>query len=201
MTTHRIVITLRALALALARAAACGWPAFRWRSAFGSALLRRGPRLLSDARTRSRMPTSPRSICRRSMSTLMTCTRTLSPSRYTCAGVLAAQHVRALDEPVVVVGHRRDVDHAFDEVLDQLDEQAEGGDAGDVAVELVADLVRHEADLLPLDQLALGLGGAPLALGGVPAHLRQVLGQLLDPLLRHPRRATRGACGGPPGPG
>ena len=35
-----------------------------------------------------------------------------------------------LDEPVVVVGHRRDVDHAFDEVLDQLDEQAERGHAG-----------------------------------------------------------------------
>ena len=41
------------------------------------------------------------------------------------AGVLAAQDVRALDEPVVVVGHRRDVDQALDEVLDQLDEQAE----------------------------------------------------------------------------
>ena len=41
------------------------------------------------------------------------------------SGVLAAQHVRALDEPVVVVGHRRDVDHPFDEVLDQLDEQPE----------------------------------------------------------------------------
>src|SRR4051794_25975618 len=31
-------------------------------------------------------------------------------------GILAAQHVRALDEPVIVVRHRRDVHHALDEV-------------------------------------------------------------------------------------
>src|SRR5829696_4624703 len=62
------------------------------------------------------------------------------------AGVFAAHDVRALDEPVVVVGHRRHVHHALDEVLDQLDEEAEGGHAGDVTVELVADLVGHEAD-------------------------------------------------------
>ena len=47
-------------------------------------------------------------------------------------------------------------------------------DAGDVAVELVADLVGHEADLLPLHELALGIVGAPLHLGGVPRDLRQV---------------------------
>src|SRR6185295_10237061 len=51
--------------------------------------------------------------------------------------VLAAQQVRALDEAVVVVRHRRDVDHALDEVLDQLDEQPERGDAGDVALEFI----------------------------------------------------------------
>src|SRR5438067_11979851 len=55
--------------------------------------------------------------------------------------VLAAQQVRALDEPVVVVRHRRDVDHALDEMLHELDEEAEGRDAGHVALELVADLV------------------------------------------------------------
>ena len=121
----------------------------------------------------------------------MTCTRTLSPSRYDPAGVLAAQDVRTLDEPVVVVGHRRDVNHALDEVLDQLDEQAERGDAGDVALELVADLVRHEADLLPLHQLALRVVGAALALGRVARHLRQVVGQLLAPFLRIPCRDSR----------
>ena len=85
----------------------------------------RGPRLLSDARTRSRISVSPRSIWRRSMSTLTTCTETLSPSRYTLSGLLSLQDVRLLDEPVVVVGHRRDVHDALDEVFDQLDEQAE----------------------------------------------------------------------------
>ena len=66
--------------------------------------------------------------------------------------------------------------------------------AGDVALELVADLVGHEADLLPLHQLALGVVGAALALGGVARHLRQVLGQLLAPLrpiMPLPRLAQR----------
>src|ERR1039458_9227194 len=67
--------------------------------------------------------------------------------------VLAAQHVSAVDEAVIVVGHRRDVHHAFDEVLDELDEQAEPRHAGDIAFELIADLVGHELHLLPLQQL------------------------------------------------
>ena len=106
--------------------------------------------------------------------------------------VLAAQHVRALEEPVVVVGHRRDVDEPLDVVLDELDEEAEGRHAGDVALELVADLVGHELHLLPLQQLALGLVGAPLHLGGVPRDLRQILGLLLA-LLGGERRVARGA--------
>src|SRR5581483_6786013 len=63
--------------------------------------------------------------------------------------ILAAEHVRSLDESIVVVRHRRHVHHALDEMLDELDEQPERRDAGDVAVELVADLVGHELDLLP----------------------------------------------------
>ena len=54
--------------------------------------------------------------------------------------------------------------HAFDEVLDQLDVESERAHAGDVAVELVADLVRHEADLLPLHELPLRIVGAALPL-------------------------------------
>src|SRR4029079_9112922 len=64
-------------------------------------------------------------------------------------GVLSAQQVRALDEPVLVVCTRRDMDQPLDEVLDQFDEQAKGGDAGDVAFEFIADLVGHELHLLP----------------------------------------------------
>ena len=78
------------------------------------------------------------------------------------------------------------MDHALDEVFDQLDEDAERGNAGDVALELIAELVGHEADLLPLHELALRVVGAALALGGVPGHLRQLVGQLVSPFLRHP---------------
>ena len=109
----------------------------------------------------------------------MTCTLHLVAEPIDLLRVLAAQHVRALEEPVVVVGHRRDVDHAFDEVLDQLDEQAERRDAGDVALEFIADLVGHELHLLPLQQLALGVVGAALHLRGVARDLRQLLGPLL----------------------
>jgi hypothetical protein len=41
------------------------------------------------------------------------------------ARVLASQHVGALDEPIVVVGHRRHVHEPLDEVLDELDEEPE----------------------------------------------------------------------------
>ena len=94
--------------------------------------------------------------------------------------------MRALDEPVVVVRHRRDVHHALDEVLDQLDEQPERRDAGDVAFEFVADLVRHEADLLPLDQLALRLVGAALPFRRVTRDVGQIFRQLFAPIGVHP---------------
>ena len=134
------------------------------------------------------------------MSTLMTCTDTLSPSRYTLP-LFSPRRICAFSiEPVVVVGHRRDMDQALDEMFDELDEQAECRHAGDVAFELVADLVRHEADLLPLHQLAFGIVGAALALRRVPRNLRQVLGQLVLAIRRScGRGATRGACGARPG--
>src|SRR5688572_7123121 len=81
------------------------------------------------------------------------------------AGVLPPQHVQPLLEAVIVVRHRRDVHQALDEVLDELDEQPEGRYPGNVAVELVADLVGHEPYFLPLHELALGIVGAALALG------------------------------------
>src|SRR5471032_2203260 len=90
-------------------------------------------------------------------------------------GVLAHERVRAVDELVVVVRHRRDVNHAFDEVLDELDEQPERRDAGDVALEFIADLVGHELHFLPLQQLALRVVGAPFHFGRVPRDLGQLL--------------------------
>ena len=71
----------------------------------------------------------------------------------------------------------------FDEVLDELDEEPERGDAGDVALEFVADLVGHEPHLLPLQQLTLGIVGPPLHVRRVPRHFRQ----LLDRTPRAPR--------------
>ena len=77
------------------------------------------------------------------------------------------------------------MDHAFDEVLNQLDEQPEGRHPGDVAVELVADLVGHEADLLPLHQLALGIVGPSFSLRRMPGDLRHVFGELLRAVPAH----------------
>src|SRR5262245_52727903 len=80
------------------------------------------------------------------------------------AVLLAPQDVRAFDKPVVIIGHRRDVHHTFDEVLNELDVEAECAHARDVAFELIADLVGHESNLFPLHELALGVGGTTLAL-------------------------------------
>jgi len=102
--------------------------------------------------------------------------------------------MRAFDEPVIVVGHGRHVNETFDVVLDQLDEQPEGRDAGDVALELVADLVGHELHFLPLQQLALGVVGAPLHLGRVACDFGQLLREVLAGLageLALSRRAER----------
>ena len=98
-------------------------------------------------------------------------------------GVLAAQHMLLLDEAVVVVGHARDVYEPFNEMLDELDEEPIRSDAGDVAVELVADLVRHEADLLPLQQLAFRLVCPPLPLGRVPRDFGKFLVQFVTALI------------------
>ena len=91
----------------------------------GLTRLCRGPRLLSDARTRSRISVEPEVDLPPLHVDLDHLHRDLVAQPVHPSGLLAAQDVRRLDEPVVVVGHRRDVDQALDEVLDQLDEQAE----------------------------------------------------------------------------
>jgi hypothetical protein len=93
--------------------------------------------------------------------------------------VLTLQRVLLLDKAVVVVAHARNVHQAFDEVLDELDEEAEGGHSGHVTLELLAHLVRHEADLLPLQQLTLRVIRTPLHLRGVAADFGQLLFQFL----------------------
>ena len=43
--------------------------------------------------------------------------------------LLAAENVRTLDKPIVVVRHGRHVDHALDEMLDEFDIQPKRADA------------------------------------------------------------------------
>ena len=93
-------------------------------------------------------PVRPRSICRRSRSTRITCTRTRSPGGHTA--VLLARRMRAFDE----TGSSRRPSSRRAPCLRRrrrlIRVQTKGTDAGDVAVELIADLVGHESDLLPL---------------------------------------------------
>ena len=63
--------------------------------------------------------------------------------------------------------------------LFQLHEEAKGLDTGHVSPIDLSQLVGHEADLLPLHQLALGLRRPPLHLRQVPAHLRELGRKLL----------------------
>ena len=86
--------------------------------------------------------------------------------------VFTAQRVRLFEKPIIVVRHARHVHQSLDVVLRQLHEQAERRDARDVAVEFIADLVGHEAHLLPLHQLSFRLIGSPLHLRAVPRDVR-----------------------------
>ena len=64
-------------------------------------------------------------------------------------------------------------------MLDQLHEQPEPGHPGHVTGELIADLVRHEPDLLPLDDLPLGLLCPALHGRCMPPDIRQLVSQFL----------------------
>ena len=82
------------------------------------------------------------------------------------AGALAHDFVRVFAPGVAVAAQGVDGDEALDEEIGELDEEAVFGGVEDKRGKLVADAVLHEADLLPLDQLALGFGGAALGLAG-----------------------------------
>ena len=91
----------------------------------GGAVLRRGPRARSSLRTAA----STSSIAELDLPAVQVDAHDLDAHRVAepvdLLGPLAEQHPRLLVEAVEVVGQRRDVDQALDEVLDQLDEQAE----------------------------------------------------------------------------
>ncbi len=65
---------------------------------------------------------------------------------------------------VIVADERCDRHHALDEHIVEFDEEAVLRAGEHHGRKVVADLVFHEAHLLPLDQLALSVGGAALGL-------------------------------------
>ena len=84
----------------------------------------------------------------------------------TAAGALADDLVCVFAPGEAVAAQGVDGDEALDEEIGELDEEAVFGGVEHQGGKLVADAVLHEANLLPLDQLALGLGGAALGLAG-----------------------------------
>src|SRR5262249_24644826 len=69
--------------------------------------------------------------------------------------VLALEQVGLLVEPVVVVAHRGNVHEPLNVDLLELHEEPKRLDAGHISRAGLPQLVRHEADLLPLHELAL----------------------------------------------
>ena len=100
----------------------------------------------------------------------MTCTR--SPARKRRPSAVADDFVGVFAPGVAVVAQRVDGDQAFDEEVGEFDEEAVFGGVQHQRGKLFADAVLHEADLLPLDQFAFGLGGAALGLAGFFGDLR-----------------------------
>ena len=82
------------------------------------------------------------------------------------AGALADDFMRVFAPGVAVGAQSVDGHQALDEEIGELDEEAEFGGIEDEGRELVADAVLHEANFLPFDQFALGLGGAALGVAG-----------------------------------
>src|ERR1035437_2081550 len=74
---------------------------------------------------------------------------------------------------VLVAGQGVDGHQAFDEQVRQFHKEAVLGGGDDQRGEILADAVGHELDLLPLDEFALGVGGAAFG-------LRALVGQRLE---------------------
>ena len=79
---------------------------------------------------------------------------------------LADNLVRVLAPGIAVGAEGVDGDKPLDKEIGELDKEAVFGGVEDEGGELFADAVLHEADFLPLDQFALGFGGAALGVAG-----------------------------------
>ena len=119
------------------------------------------------------LPVSGNSSSTRANWSLRSCARmrsrmtwTRSPARKRRPDALADDFMRVLAPGVAVAAQRVDGHEALDEEVGELDEEAVFGGVEHQRGELVADAVLHEANFLPLDQFALGFGGAALGLAG-----------------------------------
>src|SRR5690242_4151135 len=108
----------------------------------------------------------------------------LVADRELAAGALPYDLANVLLISVLIAGQAVDRDQAFHVEVGQLDKEAVLGRADDEAVEILAYAAGHELYLLPLDQLALGVGGAAL-------RLRTLLGDVAHFLFGERRSGMR----------
>jgi hypothetical protein len=80
-------------------------------------------------------------------------------------GILANDGAQALAVDVLVIDQGIERYKTFHEEIRQLHEESVLGQADDERVKFVAEVLRHEVDLLPLHQFALGVLGAALGFG------------------------------------
>ena len=143
------------------RAGFCGFRGFRFAKAAGRFALGLGGGNQGELQA----------ACGRSMRSSSTWTRwpslkmrpELAP---TMARSVSRKTKRSCEPNGPRVGEGLDGDEALDEEVVELDEEAVLGAGEDGGLEVFADAVLHELDLLPLHQLALGVVGAALGLGG-----------------------------------
>src|SRR5580700_6961400 len=88
--------------------------------------------------------------------------------------MLADDLPRVLVVGVEVIGKRVQRDQSFNKQVSELDEEAELCDTGDQSVEILADAILHELDLLPLHQFTLSIVGAALGLARLFGDLVQL---------------------------
>ncbi len=84
-------------------------------------------------------------------------------------GALATEDASAFFKLPEVVGEVGDADHSFDEEAGGLDEDAEAGNAGDDAVDDIADVLGEELKDFDGAEFAFGVGGAAFGVGEVLA--------------------------------
>jgi len=91
------------------------------------------------------------------------------------AGALSAEDAGAVVELPEVVGEIGNADHSFDEEARGLDKDAEAGDAGDDAVDDIADVFGEELEDFDGAEFSFGVGGTAFGEGEVFAEVDEGL--------------------------